>query len=277
MTIDCGEAITIAIANIPVSIYLGEETQRKQLSERYDKFFSDEQAVFHVYIKTQPVQVSSNFIAEVKFHYDSDGNKIRFDLPGFSGYIDLLQGQAELINSKYSLVETTDYMLRILLALLVFKKGGILFHGAGIIRNRKTYLFFGHSGSGKSTVARLSPQDIVINDDLVVLMPVDNKWIVFATPFWNPSQVRPVPDSAPLTGLYRLVQDKQVYLEGIAGGQALAELIANIPVIPDNPFMNSELFVRGRQLLEEIPIYRLHFLPDDSFWQVVEEASTKVG
>lgn len=265
------KAITIAVADIPVELNVVYNTIRSQWIDRYKLFSSKKRAIFSVNIIPVPEPVSLNFMAEVEFHYESGGSKISFDQSGFSGNIDLLQRKAELFTSETRIIETTDYLLRIIFALLIFQEGGILFHGAGIIRNGMAFVFFGHSGAGKSTVARHSTNDIVINDDLVVLMPSGNTWVVYATPFWNPTQVQPVPASAPLAGLYRLIQDKQVYLLPIGSGQALAELISNIPVVPDNPFLNAELFIRGKQILDKIPIYQLHFLPDDSFWQVVEK------
>jgi len=269
MTNENRQLITISIAGIPAALFIEESSVFTRLEERYKSFTSKERPEFDIYIKTLPTPVSANFMAEVVFCYENAGNKVTFELPGFKGDIDLAERKANLITSDFRVVETTDYLLRVIYALIVFKKGGVLFHGAGIIRNGETYLFFGHSGAGKSTVARLSPNDIVINDDLVVLLPQAGKWVVYATPFWNPTQVRPVPTSAPLKGLYRLVQDKQVYLEPLGAGQGLAEVISNIPVIPDNPYLNIELFSRGKDLLDNTPAFLLHFLPDDSFWRVL--------
>jgi hypothetical protein len=136
-------------------------------------------------------------------------------------------------------------------------------------------LFFGHSGSGKTTVARVSRDDIVLNDDLLLLIPGNSgenrkiRWIANATPFWNPTQVSPSNHSGPVVGLYRLVQDIEVYLEPMGAGQALAELISNIPVIPDDPSRIEILLNRVNEFLESVPAYRLHFLPDDSFWNVI--------
>jgi hypothetical protein len=263
------QEITIAIADTPVTISIQDQVLGAQMMARYKDFVREQQPEFKVAVQTFSIPVSPNFMAEVVFHYDANGNKMTFDLPGFNGDIDLDSNTANLFTSNSRVIETTDYLLRVIFALLIFKKGGVLFHGAGIVRDGYTYLFFGHSGSGKSTVARFSPHDTVLNDDLVVLMPHGDGWTVFATPFWNPTQVRPVHASAPLKGLYRLVQDKQVFLEPLGAGHALAELISNVPVIPENRFLNMELFIRGRQLLDGVPAYRLHFLPDDSFWQVI--------
>jgi hypothetical protein len=166
-------------------------------------------------------------------------------------------------------VGAVDYFLRVVFALVVFQAGGMMIHGAGILHKGSGYLFFGHSGSGKTTVSRSSVKDEVLNDDLVALIPQENTWRMYSTPFWNPTQVEPKPLAAPLATMYRLVQDKSVFLEPFKPGQALAEFVANIPIIPSNPAQSGILMERCLNLLERVPAHQLHFLPDDSFWRAI--------
>jgi len=201
----------------------------------------------------------------------SDG-LVRFNTPGYEGLIDERNGAGWLTLSSAMPVEDVDYFLRVAFAVLAFRAGGLLFHAAGLVRDGRGYIFFGYSGSGKTTVARLSPDAVVLNDDLLLLLPAGpgRGWTVHATPFWNPSQVSPAgPLSAPLAAMFRLVQDRQVYLEDMEPGQALAELIASVPVISTDPSRLSELLERSRRLAASVQIARLHFLPDASFWSVV--------
>jgi hypothetical protein len=130
-------------------------------------------------------------------------------------------------------------------------------------------VFFGHSGAGKSTVARLSAPDEVLNDDLVGLLPCEDAWMIHATPFWNPTQARPNRLSGPLAGIYRLVQDTRVWTEIMSPGQAVGELLSSIPVIPDLPNKRLELIHRCMDLQERASIKYLHFLPDASFWKSI--------
>lgn len=199
-----------------------------------------------------------------------------FTAPGYEGYIDIDEKYGELNLSSRRPVDEVDYYLRVAYALLAFEVGGLMFHTAGIVRKGEAHLFFGHSGSGKTTVSRVSKNDIVLNDDLLILLPQSSgnqenrNWIASSTPFWNPSQVQPTHRSAPVAGIYRLVQNHDVYLEPMGSGQALAEMISNIPVIPDDPARGIELLKRGTSILRDVPAYRLHFLPDDSFWGVID-------
>ena len=202
-----------------------------------------------------------------------------FHAPGFEGFVDSKRGEGELVLSSKRPLDEIDYYLRVAYALLSFDSGGLMFHAAGLVRNGQAYLFFGHSGSGKTTVARVSKSVLVLNDDLLILAPATSpgnqstKWIAYATPFWNPTQVAPTNHCAPVTGLYRLVQDQEVYLEPMKSSQALAEMVSNIPVIPDDLSRGERLLKRCSVLIENIPVYYLHFLPDSTFWGAIDALS----
>ncbi len=194
------------------------------------------------------------------------GPRTEFDQPGFRGSIDLQSSRARLSLAPDQADDQADYFLRVCLALLAHRTGGLLVHAAGIVRQGRAFLFFGLSGSGKTTVARCSPPEAVLNDDLVLLLPEDPGWRAWGTPFSNPTQVPPRPDSAPAAGLLRLVQSLEVRLEPLHRGQALAELLASVPVLNAAP---QPPFERCEQILADLPAYFLHFLPDPTFWPLV--------
>jgi len=50
----------------------------------------------------------------------------------------------------------------------------VLFHSAGIVRNKKGYLFLGTSGNGKSTICDLSRDDKVVHDDNIHVAKINN-------------------------------------------------------------------------------------------------------
>jgi hypothetical protein len=193
------------------------------------------------------------------------------ETPGSEGMIDIDAGYARQRLSPRHPATDIEYALRVIYALLAVRAGGLLFHGAGIVRCGQTFLFFGHSGSGKTTVSRLSPDDTVLNDDLVLLLPGEHTWTAYATPFWNPTQAgQPMPGSAPLGVLLRLVQAPHVGLEPLSQGQALAEVLSCVPGLASDATSSLRLLAIGARLLQMVPIWRLHFLPDASFWTVVE-------
>jgi hypothetical protein len=100
-------------------------------------------------------------------------------------------------------------------------------------------------------------------------MPYLGQWWAHPTPFWNLPGEAGVASPAPLAGLYSLVQDTQVYLQPLQGASATAEMLASSPVVSADPGRSVALIQRCRAILAKTPAYRLHFLPDASFWQII--------
>lgn len=196
---------------------------------------------------------------------------LHFTAAHYAGTLDLARQSGYLAFTAPQPFEAADYFVRAALALLAFEAGGLLFHAAGLAYQDRGYAFFGYSGSGKTTVARLSPHAVVLNDDLVILLPQANQWFMYATPFSNQTQIQPtVNQRVPLTALYRLIQDRQVFVESLEPAVASAELIASSPIVCADPDRTITLLDRAEQISRAVPVHRLHFRPDNSFWNIID-------
>jgi hypothetical protein len=260
-------SVSLSVGEMGVKLACDDPELAARLIKRYKDFPFGADSIFTGIVKLRSRQGSSAPPAPKMVFRD---RILYFTNEDFNGYIDDSCGYGQLEVQSSHPENSVDYFLRVIYALLAFRAGGLMFHAAGIVRNGRAYLFFGHSGSGKTTISRLSKDALVLNDDLVLLLPHNGHWQVHATPFWNPSQVQPTRQSAPLAGIYRLVQDKEVFLRKMSAAQALAELVSSVPVIPEDKYRSPELMIRGSRLLESVPAYQLHFLPNDSFWNVID-------
>jgi hypothetical protein len=264
---DSSSVIRISIGNIGIVLNVESEALADRIRPAYQDFSGEADEKIWIEITTS-VSKLRNSPENPRLVFNE--GSIQFDASQLEGSINYLTGYGRLTVSPDSPGSAVEYALRIVIAILAFKAGGFLFHGAGILHRGSGYLFFGPSESGKTTVAKLSVGDVILNDDLVLLSKEDGHWIIRATPFTNPGQVKPTYSGAPLSAMFRLVKDQIVYLESMSRGQALAEFVANIPVLTGITEFAEDLLIQSENLIKDIPLYRLHFTLDKSFWKLVD-------
>jgi hypothetical protein len=187
---------------------------------------------------------------------------------GFLG--EIVPDEKRAILKAHSTAELGDlaYFVRSVFALRAFEHGGLLFHAAGIVHRGAAYALFGHSGSGKTTAARLSKGKPVLNDDLVLICPADAGQKACATPFGK--RRAPEVQSAPLRALLRLQQASTDRLEPMPRGVALGELIANSPVVNADPSRSPSLMAYWESVIGTVPVFWLHLEKSDAFWEVLD-------
>ena len=254
----------MSIAGIPVRIRSSSLPLLDALQHRFQHFVAAPgQGGYDVHVFVDEDAPHHNHISP---SFQFDHQRVCFDLPGYTGFIDTASHSSLRIASDQPF-NGVEYFLRVVYALLCFEQGGLMLHAAGVVRNERAFLFFGRSGAGKTTAARNALDGIVLNDDLIALLPEDHGWRAYGTPFTNPTQTRPSSASAPVAGLFRLVQSPTLAIEPLLGARALAELLTSIPVLNGSP---SPPISRCRQLLDTIPAYKLFLRPDPSFWPLIE-------
>jgi hypothetical protein len=276
-------SLTICIAGMHVAIACPDSACLEKLQQRYHLFLDGKKPILTIQAELSKPLPLDPISEQLSFQ----GSQVIFSTPTLQGFVDVEALTADVRVSDQHPIPAIDHFLRVVYTCLVFQLGGVLFHGAGILHRQNGYLFMGHSGAGKTTVSRLSVNDQVLNDDLVVVLPTTdpgqrpidansawkNKWpwTIYSTPFWNPTQVKPSNVTANLVAVFHLVQDRQVYLEELGKGQAIGELVASVPMIPHNSKNNIGLLERLEMLHKDIPVFNLHFLPDASFWRIIDD------
>ncbi len=192
----------------------------------------------------------------------------------FAGWVEAQSRRAELalVEPAGSLFERgLENFLRVVTANFILDRGGLLVHGAGVVRNGEAHIFFGPSGSGKTTVTHFSPRDMVLSDDLTLVVPhPDGGYAAAGIPFGMAHHRRPATQASFRIGSFnRLVQSREVRREAIAGGRAVAEISGSLPFVMQDAAQAGRALDTVERVLRDIPAYRLFFRRDDSFWNVV--------
>ena len=153
-----------------------------------------------------------------------------------------------------------------------------LIHSSGVIRDGRGYLFVGPSEAGKSTVANLSQDATVLNDEMnLVEFHPDGAQLV-GTPF-NGHYRDKQPGSAPLAAVLLLEHGPSHRLESVGLGAAAGAVAAQIaPPVGLEEVAGSQtrldMLDLGSRLLEWVPVKRLVFLPDAGFWPLLTRTFT---
>jgi len=163
---------------------------------------------------------------------------------------------------------------------IVFSAGGLMLHAAGLVKDNNAYIFFGPSESGKSTIASLSPEYLLLSDELIAVRPYNGTFNAYSTPTWGNSayQKRVVEniEQGYLStgfvprGLFKLIQDSEVRTEKLSASHAAAELYT-LPGMCDNGLFTGDLLKACTDLAITVPCYQLHFRKDNSFWRNIDE------
>jgi len=149
-----------------------------------------------------------------------------------------------------------------------------LVHGCGIVDGNKCYLFTGPSGSGKTTLAKLAGGRKVLNDEAVLIGRDKKGFYLTGTPFDGgiPDKCN---DSARLSAIIFLKHDTQVSLRELSKTETYYRLLAQI--FDTTPLLEAtgadslqERANLSAKVATEVSSYELSFLPDGSFWQVIE-------
>jgi hypothetical protein len=165
-----------------------------------------------------------------------------------------------------------DSVLRIVHSLLLSTRGGFLLHAASVVRAARAMLFVGPSGAGKTTMARLAPDDaILLTDEISYVRNVGGQYVAFGTPFSGELARSGEAISAPVSGIYRLEQAEANVVERLGESEAVRTLMKNILFFADDSELAGHLLDTACRVAAAVPIYRLAFTPDAKVWDVIHE------
>ena len=154
----------------------------------------------------------------------------------------------------------------------------LLLHAAGILHQDLAYIFTGDSGAGKSTVCSLFSREdsfTVLHDEVIAVSNREMPFYAWSTPIKG-EHSGSVHRGGPLRGIFFLEQDTVNFIERMTPSQVVERLCFSlIPpfVVKNHSLAADQKASLGRLLVlaENIHGYKLHFLPDRSFWNCISD------
>jgi hypothetical protein len=265
--------LTLSIADLVVQLDISECTPlvKTRVWDHYQAFVvSHPDPLYMVQMHIERGEPFIPFIGGGTWQIRSKEHqgRIEFESHLEKGWMNPATGQAEL-----TLREDGDpeNFLRVMYAWLCLGHEGLLVHSSGVVRDGKGYAFFGASGSGKTTVSRLSSNHTILSDDIVIVRKKDGKFRLYGVPFRGELIEAPRTNaSADLSGLFTLVKDNVHRLEPMPVEQGVARLVACIPFIMAQPRNIMRVMDIANELVSQVPVRSLHFKRDSGFWRVID-------
>ncbi len=151
---------------------------------------------------------------------------------------------------------------------------GVLVHGCGLVHEERGILFLGTSGAGKTTTARLWRQQArstILSDDRIVLRAEKDGFRIYGTP-WHGEGGYETPGSAPLRAVFLLEQSPRNRIEDLSPSTAVAQMMVRaFPAMWDQEGVDYAVRLLA-DLVGQVPVRRLHFLPESSAIEAVLDA-----
>jgi len=260
------QGVIVEIGGIPILLRSGDAKFRAMLEQRYAGFLNPSAqpaSEFTVYLNPprtkMPDEDAQVFRNDSVWHIERGDFRAEWDTEAGRGYV-------RQSANPYAI----DTVLRITHSLVLAGKSGFLLHAASAVRDGRAFLFAGASGAGKTTIARLAPEDAkVLTDEVSYVRRQKDGYFAFGTPFAG--ELAKVGENmrAPIAALYLLAKGPRNRIEPVARSEAARALLSNILFFAEDPEFVEWVFQSACEFVGLVPVYRLTFSPNARVWEMI--------
>jgi hypothetical protein len=163
-------------------------------------------------------------------------------------------------------------------ARLLGARGDVVLHACALVDDEGAYLFTGHSGAGKSTIAGigLAAGSAVLSDDRTIVTIRDGIAYASGTP-WQGSGRPGLPLLAPVRGIFLLVQARENRASAMSGARAVGELYVRTIQPTTQPRELLRVVETLERLVERVRVAELRFSATREAYVVAREFVSRAG
>lgn len=255
--------MNLDIGGLCTALSTAEPDVETIVRRRYGGFLSDAAPTWRVAVERRPqVGIDSE---DVIVSADAAPGCFRVQRSDGTGCIDITRRDARLVLGTAT-DATLDVLLRVTHTIALLDRGALLVHAAGLVHDGRAYVFPGLSGAGKTTITRLSPDEVLLSDESSI---VDRQGRAWGTPF-SGDLARPGENvAAPLAGLYFIEQSDHHERVALGRREALTSLLTNVMCFVREPEPIRRLLAIAHDVVARVPAFRLLFRRDAGFWEVI--------
>ncbi|MBP1967041.1 hypothetical protein [Paenibacillus aceris] len=224
-------------------------------------------------IKDQPdlfIQLTEGYgIPFVDYHVTitKESNLISFRRADY-----LIETSLDYQNSRISVhneLALKHALMNLYSSYLVYHRWGLLIHSSCTIDKDNAYMFAGHSGAGKSTVAKLSHPRELLSDEATIIKITPDQITVFDSPFRSELVRTGVKESSTLTGIYLLHQAIDNRIVPLTKSNGLLFLMNKVFYWSHSLEETRNILRLLQHVVNAVSISELHFQKNDTFWELI--------
>ncbi|OAS85163.1 MULTISPECIES: hypothetical protein [Metabacillus] len=152
---------------------------------------------------------------------------------------------------------------------LVHNNWGILLHSSCVLENSGAHIFSGQSGAGKSTVAKLSYPRELLSDEATIIKITPEEVKVFDSPFRSELEGKCHSETHTLKSIQLLHQSVNNERTKLSKSTGLLQLMDKVFYWTNSPDETKRIFHLLNKLVNQVPVYDLHFQKNNSFWEMI--------
>lgn len=167
-------------------------------------------------------------------------------------------------------------LLRFILPRRFLATDSLLLHSSSLVssKNKKSVLFLGHSGAGKSTTAlngvESSDNFFTLGDDMNVVSRTEGEWTLRSAALGGISFYPWGVEKYPISAVYWLKQSNRNRVVPLSASTAFLKLIASAPNLFFDKYQNilpseQTLFHQASSFVSDVPFFELELTNDDVF------------
>jgi hypothetical protein len=194
-------------------------------------------------------------------------DQIFFKRADYSIEVDLEYKKATI--SIHNELALKHALMNLYSSFIVHHNWGILLHSSCVLERSIAHIFSGQSGAGKSTAAKLSYPRELLSDEATIIKITTEDVVIFDSPFRSELKGNCLSGPYNLGSIQLLHQSLINERTNLSKSTGLLHLMDKVFYWTDSPEETQRIFHLLTTLVNQVPVYDLHFQKNNTFWEMI--------